>query len=1167
MLAKKESFLKYLHDEEITPNIKFKKLNSNIKKEKPNNKTENNDEIILPKENGLNNKQSSFQNFVNEIKNYDYNKKIKWESEIHKSSLISDINSHKIKLMELGRINYVNPLLFLNKEYTKPNYQSNLFEQEIIHIIDQIKISHNKKDYNIIDNSKIFMQSLIEEKEKFELNKNIIKYYLEYYCENNIEKIAPSFKEIRTLEEEVNLYYEKIHKGKERINELKKFNIDNTMKLILKKKKYQNMMKLYCFLKNNVLKYYKEIKKLKLKNMNFDYINYYNEMNRIINNIDLLEKNSEILVKENRIKNLLFIEGIRNKLKKKKDKFNLKYISEINKLFDSKKSNILQLYQLFNIDNSIDSLDTKNNEINKINLMNNQSNLFVSKMAKNFKLRSKKLILETLNFYKKKEKKNSNSITILNLNDLKLSEINNIQIDDSNIIICFKNILSKLKTHVDNFFYYFNLICQSTNENINNINKENLNLKEELISRKNEFYEIIDKHLSKLLKLFYNPKEKQNDDKILPKKYFLIIINLLCLFGKLLKIKFELNYSKYLNLALKNYIVNYIKSENKNTLSRAFILLKNDFWEKTILDKSYLDINNIKEKTPFYLKKFINFLNEEELEENENINVDINKDNIENIFNHIINNDNNINNMNFDEIVDLYNNKKGIKFIINKSCVKILNKPLKYNYLYINNSSMCILRGIEEQIINFIIFEFLIYEIFTYLFNSVDLYIFICFKMFLNDNKYLNNLLKNINIKEIQKDLGNIEYWSDVISYQEKFSEIKKFIISSEKKFYEFHGYNKKFQNEEEKQNFIVNLIPKLKEVLITNNNDNNNILDCGNIINDKDDNKSESNNNDDKNKLINKTKDKGILSVLRSAVDDIGDGLSKAKDTAKNFLKSNNQNINLALIQELEQKISENNFKHIIIFISCISTFYKILKRLVDFTSKIELDFQKNQINEKISKYKTLIGQITYFFYMKISLNLISFEQISPLIENSDWCPTPEVGASQLFESSFWVNKIINLFECILDIMMEQYSKIFEEKKLVKYISILIKYIVSNIQDNFSKIKNCNDTGRSIMLKDIKFLKQGIENSLKKYNYNIKIKTNELFDVIVQFINAWYYNTDELTKFIFDNNIQYRYFQSFLYSSPSINNLSQEKKNQFINDIKQKYLLRFKKVIPSLKN
>ena len=286
----------------------------------------------------------------------------------------------------------------------------------------------------------------------------------------------------------------------------------------------------------------------------------------------------------------------------------MKYIQEINKLFNSKKSNILQLYHLFNIDNSI-QINTfdNNNDINN-NIINNQSNLFVSKMIKNFKLRSKKLILETLNYFRKKEKKNSNSITILNLNSQKLSEINNIQIEDSNIVICFKTILSKLKTNVDNFFYYFNLICQE--HNLNNT-KEYLDLKNEITFRKNEFYEALDKHLSRLLKLFYNPKEKQNEEKILPKKYFLIIINLLCLFGKLLKIKFGLNYSKYLNLALKNYIVSYIKSENKNILNRALILLRNDFWEKTILDNSYLNINNLKERTPFYLKKFINFLNQD----------------------------------------------------------------------------------------------------------------------------------------------------------------------------------------------------------------------------------------------------------------------------------------------------------------------------------------------------------------------------------------------------------------------------------------------------------------------------------------------------------------------------------------------------------------------------
>ena len=354
MLAKKESFLKYLHDDEETPNIKIKKLNSNNIKNKSDNKNkkENKNEIILPQKNSGN--IFSFQNFVNEIKYYDYDKKLKWKSEIHKSSLINDNNSYKIKLTELTSINFMNPLLILNKEYTNHNYRLDLFEQELIHINDQIQIRNNKKNYNILDNSKIFLDNLIAEKEKFELNKNILKYYLEYYCENNLEKIYPSLKEIKQMQKDINLYYEKIHKGKEKIKELKKFNIDNTMKLILKKKKYQNLMKLYCILKHNILKCYKDIKNLKLKNMNYDYIKYYEELNKIINSIELLEKNIDMIVNKNNIKGneetkLIFFDNIKSKLKKKKEKFNLKYISEINNLFESKKSNVLQLYYLFNV--------------------------------------------------------------------------------------------------------------------------------------------------------------------------------------------------------------------------------------------------------------------------------------------------------------------------------------------------------------------------------------------------------------------------------------------------------------------------------------------------------------------------------------------------------------------------------------------------------------------------------------------------------------------------------------------------------------------------------------------------------------------------------------------------------------------------------------------------
>ena len=617
MLAKKESFLKYLRDEDPPKKPNSKDNNKSKINSHDNNIINNDNNIHLIKDN-KNKDNFSFENFINHVKNFDYNKKVKWDSEIHKTAITNDKNMYKIKLMELFRINYTNPLLIINKDYLKSTYQPYLFEQEINHIEDEIKINQDNKNIqnniinksSILENPNLFVEHLIEEREKYELNKKILKYYLIYYSENNYEKIAPSLNKIEQITNDVNFYYDKIHKDKNKMKTLKKNNIDNTMKLILKKKKHENLLKIYIFLKKNILTCYKDIKKLKLKSLNFDYLKYYEESNKIINNIELIDKKIQEMFNKGNInqnKKIFLIDEIKKKLKKKKEKFNYKYITEINNLFDSKKSNIMQLYFLFNMDNTIKS---DNKDIND-KIINNQSNLFMSKMAKNFKLKSKKLILESVHFFKKKEKQRSNSITILNLNNQKLSEINNIHIEENDLIICFKNILSKLKTHSDIFLYYYNLIC-SQNADSN----EYKYLIKEMKSRKNEFYEILDKHLSKLVKLFYNSKDKQSEEKVISKKNFLFILNIICLFSKLLKFRFEVDYSKYLNLALKNYIVNQIKFENRSNLSRAIALLPNDIWDITFLDSSFFQINNIKEKIPFYLKKFIIFLNEVELEKN-----------------------------------------------------------------------------------------------------------------------------------------------------------------------------------------------------------------------------------------------------------------------------------------------------------------------------------------------------------------------------------------------------------------------------------------------------------------------------------------------------------------------------------------------------------------------
>ena len=103
---------------------------------------------------------------------------------------------------------------------------------------------------------------------------------------------------------------------------------------------------------------------------------------------------------------------------------------------------------------------------------------------------------------------------------------------------------------------------------------------------------------------------------------------------------------------------------------------------------------------------------------------------------------------------------------------------------------------------------------------------------------------------------------------------------------------------------------------------------------------------------------------------------------------------------------------------------------------------------------------------------------------------------------------------------------------------------------------------GRSIMLKDIKLLKEGIDNILKKYELNKKIQNDKDFDLIIQYINSWYYNSEELYQYIFNNNIEFKHFENLYLTSPIINQLAFDEKNNFMKKVKQNYISKFKKII-----
>ena len=729
MKAKKAFFLKYLNDNDFPKKNNSKIILENGSSENINNKNDDNNIIILNYNSNNIKEKYTFEKFASEIKNYDFFKKTYWDNEARKYAINLDNKENIIKLTELSQINFKNPLDIISKEYLNEKYNTNLFEKEIINIEENIKKELNKtKDKNNDNNiniNTILIEKIIEKREKYEFYKKILKYYLDYLCINNMEMMDnPPINKIRLLTKITDFYYEKIHSKKKEILIMKRYNIDNAMKLILKKKKMENLLKIYSLSKYHILNLYNDLKQLKIKKLNYDFISYYNDINKLIEEIDNIGNNIlNILNKDNNgfeknTKKFNLINDIKKKLLRKKDKFNILINQEINNIFESKKSYIFHLYYLFDI--------TNNNKTPNGNKDNNAS--FLIKMKNNFKNKAKKIILETLqNIYNSQNK--GETPKILYNNKPKISNINNIILKEKNLIIYFINIFIKLKNLLDIFLFYNDSISSKEIKEKDFLIKYQ-NLKNEIKSEKNTFYEILDKYISKTIILIENITI--TDEESITKKNLFFIINIICLFEKLLKIKFNVKYNKFLNLALKNFLINKFKYENKKILEKSMTLLNNNIQEKKLLDKSIFQVESIREKIPFYLKRFIAFFNESEIKESW-ISKLIDIDNIDDIFNFIVVDvdenfyDNYVNDKNFDKIINSCLNKEGKKIlekeIENENNIIIFNKPLNYDKAYINNSSYLIIKNIEEQIINIIIFESLAYEVFDKLFNMIDLYI------------------------------------------------------------------------------------------------------------------------------------------------------------------------------------------------------------------------------------------------------------------------------------------------------------------------------------------------------------------------------------------------------------------------------------------------------------
>ena len=121
------------------------------------------------------------------------------------------------------------------------------------------------------------------------------------------------------------------------------------------------------------------------------------------------------------------------------------------------------------------------------------------------------------------------------------------------------------------FFIFFNLFS----------NEWGIKLKKKIEEIKENIYEIIEKKLSKITTLMiFFLKHFQSKTNIL------IILNCICLFSELLKIKFGVNYSKYLNLSAKNLVVDLMKNDTYKDIQKICTFISGETFQKTLLNEN-----------------------------------------------------------------------------------------------------------------------------------------------------------------------------------------------------------------------------------------------------------------------------------------------------------------------------------------------------------------------------------------------------------------------------------------------------------------------------------------------------------------------------------------------------------------------------------------------------
>ena len=230
-----------------------------------------------------------------------------------------------------------------------------------------------------------------------------------------------------------------------------------------------------------------------------------------------------------------------------------------------------------------------------------------------------------------------------------------------------------------------------------------------------------------------------------------------------------------------------------------------------------------------------------------------------------------------------------------------------------------------------------------------------------------------------------------------------------------------------------------------------------------------------------------------------------------------------------------------IIFYESCI-TLYKVIKRL------IPKDIQ-NKFTLQLKFYKTILVELKSFIYYPIMPNIFGLNPYLNSLSIQNWnISEMEVSTKFSDASEFIYNIIDEIFEKYNNLTILSSDSLTNNSKL-RFFNIILEFLIDELSTSINEIEECSSVGRSILLKDIKYLKSNFEDIIKEKKI---INSDIVFNKIISYINAWYYNENDLFSYMKRNHIKMRLISSILKTGLVLSKLPNEIKHLIRNKLKE---------------